>query len=127
MQLDTDYVRKLKGRKVIDVLKQCDDRGQLEDLTARLELTHVLTREVQQLSGGELQRFAPLVDEAAVRPERGDEELELVVVAVGRRRTREGGALLEGGRDRLPVGVARRMDSFYHGDLTPGTRRLRRW
>merc|ERR1719486_856199 len=54
VQLDTDYVRKLKGRKVIDVLKQCDDRGQLEDLTTRLELTHVLTREVQQLSGGEL-------------------------------------------------------------------------
>merc|ERR1719486_1117159 len=58
VQLDTDYVRKLKGRKVIDVLKQCDDRGQLEDLTTRLELTHVLKREVQQLSGGELQRFA---------------------------------------------------------------------
>jgi hypothetical protein len=47
------------------------------------------------------------LDDAAVRPERGDEELELVVVAVGRRRTREGGALLEGGRDRPPVGVAR--------------------
>ena len=47
------------------------------------------------------------LDDAAVRPKRGDEELELVVVAMGRRRSRECGALLEGGRDRLPVGVAR--------------------
>ena len=60
-----------------------------------------------ELDAVDLRVRAERVDDAAVRPERGNEELELVVVAAGRRRTREGGALLEGGRDRLPVGVAR--------------------
>ena len=58
VQLDTDYVAKLRGKVVQDVLKKCDDRGAMEDLVRRLELEAVLTREVQQLSGGELQRFA---------------------------------------------------------------------
>ena len=58
VQLDTDYVRKLRGRVVGDVLRQRDQRGAMEELVARLELGAVLDREVQELSGGELQRFA---------------------------------------------------------------------
>lgn len=58
VQLDTDYVRKLRGRVVGDVLRQRDQRNSMDYLVEKLELTSVLEREVQELSGGELQRFA---------------------------------------------------------------------
>lgn len=58
VQLDTDYVRKLRGRVVGDVLRQRDQRNAMDELVERLELSNVLDREVQELSGGELQRFA---------------------------------------------------------------------
>jgi len=58
VQLDTDYVRKLAGKKVGDVLKDRDERGCWEELVKQLDLVHLLDREVQALSGGELQRFA---------------------------------------------------------------------
>ena len=58
VQLDTDYVRKLRGRVVGEVLRQRDERGCMDALVKKFELEAVLTREVQELSGGELQRFA---------------------------------------------------------------------
>tara|TARA_B110001452_G_scaffold98911_1_gene81896 strand:+ start:282 stop:2300 length:2019 start_codon:yes stop_codon:yes gene_type:complete len=58
VQLDTDFVRQLAGRKVGEILKERDERNCWEGLAERLELSHLLDREVQALSGGELQRFA---------------------------------------------------------------------
>lgn len=55
------YVDKLprvaKG-KVRDLLEKVDERGALEEVALALELTQVLDREVEALSGGELQRVA---------------------------------------------------------------------
>ena len=58
MQLDTDYVRSVAGRTVGAVLKERDEKECWEEMAARLDLTHLVDREVQALSGGELQRFA---------------------------------------------------------------------
>lgn len=58
VQLDNDYVRSLAGKKVGDVLQGRDERGAWEEMAARLDIAHLLDREVQALSGGELQRFA---------------------------------------------------------------------
>ena len=57
-QLDTDFVRLLAGKKVRDVLEKCDERGILESMADKLDLSHLLERDVKQLSGGEMQRFA---------------------------------------------------------------------
>ena len=65
VQLDTDYVRSVAGRTVGAVLKERDERECWEEIAARLDLTHLVDREVQALSGGELQRFA--IASAAVR------------------------------------------------------------
>ena len=59
VQLDVDFVSKFaKGKVVGEILAKCDDRGALKHLTKALTIDHLLEREVQQLSGGELQRFA---------------------------------------------------------------------
>lgn len=58
VQLDQDYVRKLQGKVVGRMLKEHDQRGVSAGLIIKLELEAVLEREVQSLSGGELQRFA---------------------------------------------------------------------
>ena len=59
VQLDVDFVSKFaKGKVVGEILERCDDRGALKHLTKALTIDHLLEREVQQLSGGELQRFA---------------------------------------------------------------------
>ena len=49
--------RVVKGR-VRDLLKRADERGILEDIIDDFELREILDREIQQLSGGELQRVA---------------------------------------------------------------------
>ena len=40
------------------VLENVDERKILEETAAKLDLSHLLDRDVKQLSGGELQRFA---------------------------------------------------------------------
>ena len=65
VQLDTDYVRSVAGRTVGAVLKERDERECWEEIAARLDLTHLVDREIQALSGGELQRFA--IASSAVR------------------------------------------------------------
>ena len=65
VQLDTDYVRSVAGRTVGVVLKERDERDCWEEIAARLDLTHLVDREIQALSGGELQRFA--IASSAVR------------------------------------------------------------
>ena len=59
VQLDVDFVSKFaKGKVVGEILEKCDDRGVLKKLTKALTIDHLMQREIQQLSGGELQRFA---------------------------------------------------------------------
>jgi len=56
-----DQIPKLFKNKDISVgkvLKDRDTRGNLEDVIKRLELGHLLERKPDELSGGELQRFA---------------------------------------------------------------------
>jgi len=58
VQLDNDYIKKLVGQKVGAVIEQNDQRDCWEEIATKLEIMHLLDREVQTLSGGELQRFA---------------------------------------------------------------------
>ncbi|AIF69035.1 ATPase [Palaeococcus pacificus DY20341] len=53
-----DLIPKVVKGKVRDLLKKADQRGVLEELVDELELRNILDREIQQLSGGELQRVA---------------------------------------------------------------------
>lgn len=55
-QLDAAFARRLKGKIVRDLISSRDERGVMDKVVADLDLGHVLDREVQQLSGGELQR-----------------------------------------------------------------------
>ena len=41
-----------------DVLEKCDERNILTEMAEKLDLAHLLDRDVKQLSGGEMQRFA---------------------------------------------------------------------
>uniref|UniRef100_A0A1I8C1F0 Translation initiation factor RLI1 n=1 Tax=Meloidogyne hapla TaxID=6305 RepID=A0A1I8C1F0_MELHA len=52
------YLEKSPQKKVIDLLKGRAERDNLDKIIEDMELTHLLDREVNQLSGGELQRFA---------------------------------------------------------------------
>jgi len=51
----------LKGKKVKDVLEKYKSNELMKELLKKLELGHLLDRNVEQLSGGELQRLAILV------------------------------------------------------------------
>jgi ATP-binding cassette subfamily E protein 1 len=44
--------------RVVDVLKKKDEKGACEDIARKLDLIHLMDREVRLLSGGELQRLA---------------------------------------------------------------------
>jgi len=57
-QLDANFARRLKGKRVRELMKARDERGIMDQIVKEFELTNVLDREVQHLSGGELQRFA---------------------------------------------------------------------
>eukprot|EP00618_Florenciella_parvula_P024945 CAMPEP_0119492508 /NCGR_PEP_ID=MMETSP1344-20130328/17036_1 /TAXON_ID=236787 /ORGANISM="Florenciella parvula, Strain CCMP2471" /LENGTH=396 /DNA_ID=CAMNT_0007527847 /DNA_START=108 /DNA_END=1294 /DNA_ORIENTATION=- len=57
-QLDTTFVKPLVGRKVGELLEERDQRGKLQHVAEMLQLDHLLDHEIQNLSGGELQRFA---------------------------------------------------------------------
>jgi translation initiation factor RLI1 len=43
---------------MVQMLKKRDERGKMEDLAEKLDLKQVMDRNVENLSGGELQRFA---------------------------------------------------------------------
>ncbi len=53
-----DIITKTIKGKVKDILLKNDERHLFDEFINKLELTEVLDREVDQLSGGELQRFA---------------------------------------------------------------------
>ena len=53
-----DHIPKAVKGQVLQTLQDRDDRGKVEELIEELDLDAVLERDVRQLSGGELQRFA---------------------------------------------------------------------
>lgn len=53
-----DLIPKVVKGKVRDLLQRADEKGILDKLVEELELSNILDREIQQLSGGELQRVA---------------------------------------------------------------------
>jgi len=53
-----DFIPKVFKGNVIDLLKTTDERGKLEEYIERLSLTNILQRDIDKLSGGELQRIA---------------------------------------------------------------------
>jgi len=57
-QLEPQLARKFAGKTVEASLKELDERGTSEAMIDALDLRNLLNREVQLLSGGELQRFA---------------------------------------------------------------------
>mmetsp|Transcript_59702 Transcript_59702/g.69778 ORF Transcript_59702/g.69778 Transcript_59702/m.69778 type:complete len:684 (-) Transcript_59702:345-2396(-) len=57
-QLEASFARRLKGKTVRESIEARDDRKRMDVVCEALELNHILDREIQDLSGGELQRFA---------------------------------------------------------------------
>lgn len=53
-----DHIPKSVKGNVADLLKQKHEIGDLDDILRNLDLTDLGTRDVENLSGGELQRFA---------------------------------------------------------------------
>ncbi|ADG12919.1 ABC transporter related protein [Methanocaldococcus infernus ME] len=53
-----DILPKVVKGKVRDILKRVDERGKFEEVVKKLELENILDRELDKLSGGELQRVA---------------------------------------------------------------------
>ena len=53
-----DQIPKAVKGSVSDLLKRKNDRDNLKDICNRLDLNNVQTRNIEELSGGELQRFA---------------------------------------------------------------------
>lgn len=53
-----DHIPKVIEGSVGEILKQKDERGMMEELCIDLQLYMVLDRNVGELPGGELQRFA---------------------------------------------------------------------
>jgi len=53
-----DQIPRAAKGQVLQILKSKDERGVLEEQIEKLDLKSVLTREIGDLSGGELQRFA---------------------------------------------------------------------
>ena len=57
-QLEASFAKRLSMSKVRALMEARDERKIMDRVVKALELEHTLDREVQQLSGGELQRFA---------------------------------------------------------------------
>ncbi|CAB9525226.1 sub-family E member 1 [Seminavis robusta] len=57
-QLETGLVKRLQGKQVRALLEARDERGRMDEYVKELELEHLMDRQVEELSGGELQRFA---------------------------------------------------------------------
>ncbi len=53
-----DMIPKAFKGKTRDLLEKTDERGVLDELMEQLELTHIIDRNIDELSGGELQRVA---------------------------------------------------------------------
>jgi ATP-binding cassette subfamily E protein 1 len=64
-QLDPSFARRLKGQVVRDLIAARDERKVMHRVVQELDLEHVLDREVQQLSGGEVSGWATQTATAA--------------------------------------------------------------
>ena len=53
-----DRIPEMFEGKVSELLTKVDERGELDNLIAELDIGHILQRDVSELSGGELQRIA---------------------------------------------------------------------
>ncbi|WP_406660223.1 ribosome biogenesis/translation initiation ATPase RLI [Methanolobus sp. ZRKC3] len=53
-----DLIPKAFKGKTSELLEKTDERGVLNDLVERLDLSHIIDRKITELSGGELQRVA---------------------------------------------------------------------
>ena len=53
-----DLIPKTSKGKVIDLLRKVDERGDLKKISAELELSEILNSNIDEISGGELQRVA---------------------------------------------------------------------
>ena len=53
-----DLIPKAFKGKTSDLLAKTDDRGVMDELVERLDLSHIIDRNITELSGGELQRVA---------------------------------------------------------------------
>jgi ATP-binding cassette subfamily E protein 1 len=53
-----DHLPKIISGNVGDLLSKVDEKGELESICNELAISHILNRELSQLSGGELQRVA---------------------------------------------------------------------
>ena len=51
-------IKKIISGNVGDLLSKVDEKGELESICNELAISHILNRELSQLSGGELQRVA---------------------------------------------------------------------
>jgi ATP-binding cassette, sub-family E, member 1 len=56
--LDSNFVRRLRGKTVRELMQARDQRGKMDYYCRKLDLNHLLGRKIEELSGGELQRFA---------------------------------------------------------------------
>jgi len=57
-QLEASFAKRLAGKTVRTLMEARNERKIMDKVVKELDLGHILDREVQQLSGGELQRFA---------------------------------------------------------------------
>lgn len=57
-QLESGFVKRLRGKTVRTLMEERDERHMMIRYANDLDLTHLLDRNVEDLSGGELQRFA---------------------------------------------------------------------
>uniref|UniRef100_A0A7R9ZHT3 ABC transporter domain-containing protein n=1 Tax=Pseudictyota dubia TaxID=2749911 RepID=A0A7R9ZHT3_9STRA len=57
-QLEAGFVRRLRGQTVRSAMEARNERGRMDYYCRKLELDHLLDRNLEDLSGGELQRFA---------------------------------------------------------------------
>ncbi len=53
-----DLISKTKKGKVRDLLKKIDEKGKMEDVAKELEIEEILDNNIEDISGGELQRVA---------------------------------------------------------------------
>lgn len=57
-QLEAGFVKRLRGNTVKLLMEERDERGTMKQYARDLDLFHLMDRKVEELSGGELQRFA---------------------------------------------------------------------
>eukprot|EP00931_Biecheleriopsis_adriatica_P036462 TRINITY_DN21002_c0_g3_i1.p1 TRINITY_DN21002_c0_g3~~TRINITY_DN21002_c0_g3_i1.p1 ORF type:complete len:694 (+),score=120.34 TRINITY_DN21002_c0_g3_i1:208-2082(+) len=57
-QLEADFAKKMAGMKVADIIAKADQRGKSKEIMEKMDLEHLVERDITDLSGGELQRLA---------------------------------------------------------------------